>query len=67
MALSLNILSLEPCDLERTGHQPKMFLFMLDEMMYACQGLGDNYDGQQVITFEILSLAPHWYSQCKWV
>ena len=34
-ALSLNILNLEPCDLDRTGHRPKMFLYMLDELMYA--------------------------------
>ena len=57
MALSLNVVNLEPCELDRMGHHPKMFLYMLDELMYICKGLGEDHDVQQIITFEILSLA----------
>ena len=65
MAPSLNVVNLEPCELDRMGHHPKMFLYMLDELMYLYQGLGNDYDGQQIVAFEILSLAWKHYCQCK--
>ena len=47
------------------GHCPKMFLYMLDELMYVYRGLGNDYDGQQIVTFEILSLVWKHNCQCK--
>ena len=61
IALSLNLLNLELCNLEWMGHQPKMFLCMLGELMYAYCSLGDDHDGQQVIAFKILNLASRCY------
>ena len=56
MAPSLSVVNLEPCELNCMGHCPKMFLYMLDELMYVYKGLSDDFDGQQIITYEILSL-----------
>ena len=49
MAPSLSVVKLEPVELNCMGHHPKMFLYMLDELMYVYKGLGDDFDGQQII------------------
>ena len=63
MAPSLSVVNLESCELNGMGHHPKMFLYMLDELMYIYNGLGNDYDGQQIIAFEILSLV--WEHYCR--
>ena len=62
MAPSLNIVNLEPCQLERMDHHQKMFLYMLVELMFIYRGLGDDYDDQQIIAFKMLNLA--WRHYC---
>ena len=65
MASSLSVVNLQPCELNHMGHRPKMFLYMLDKLMYVYKGLGDDYNGQQIVTVEILSLMWKCYCQSK--
>ena len=65
-APSLSIVNLDEVNLLCSGHCPKMFLFLLEEMAYtyACIGAED-VDGLQVMAYEVLAMAEMWYHLCK--
>ena len=55
-APSLSIVNLDEVSLFRSGHWPKMFLFLLEEMAYTCIGTED-INGLQVMVYEVLAMA----------
>ena len=46
MAPSLSVVNLEPCELNHVGHHSRMFLYMLNKLMFVYKGLCNDFDGQ---------------------
>ena len=65
-APSTSIVNLDEVNLLHSGHHPKMFLFLFEEMayMYACIGT-DDVNGLWVMAYEVLIMAEMWYRLCK--
>ena len=55
-APSLSVVNLDEVSLFHLGHQPKMFLFLLEEMAYTHISTED-VDGLQVMAYEVLAMA----------
>ena len=65
-APSMSIINLDEVNLLHLGHHPKMFLFLLEEMVYAYTHIGThNVDGLRVMAYEVLALAEMQYRLCK--
>ena len=65
-ALSLSVVNLDEVSLFRSGHWPKMFLFLLEEMAYMYARIGtEDVDGLQVMAYEVLAMAEMQYRLCK--
>ena len=61
-ALSLSVVNLDKVSLLCSGHCPKMFLFLLEEMAYAYTCIGtEDIDGLQVMAYEVLAMAEMQY------
>ena len=57
-APSMSIVNLDEVNLLCSGHHPKMFLFLLEEMAYAYTHVGtDDVNGLQVMEYEVLTMA----------
>ena len=55
-APSLSVVNLDEVSLFHSGHQPKMFLFLLEEMAYAYTCIGaEDVDGLQVMVYDVLT------------
>ena len=63
-APSLSIVNLGEVSLFRSGHRPKMFLFLLEEMAYACICTED-VNRMQVMAYKVLAMAEMRYRLCK--
>ena len=56
-APSLSIVNLDEVSLFYSGHWPKMFLFLLEEMAYVYTRIGaEDVDGLQVMAYEVLAM-----------
>ena len=65
-APSLSIINLDKVNLLRSGHHPKMFLFLLEEMAYTYTCIGaDDGDGLWVMVYKVLAMAEMRYHLCK--
>ena len=65
-APSMSIVNLDEVNLLHSGHRPKMFLFLLEEMAYAYARINaDDIDGLWVMVYEVLAMAEMWYRLCK--
>ena len=65
-APSMSIVNLDEVNLLSSGHRLKMFLFLLEEMVYAYTHVGaDDVDGLWVMAYEVLTMAEMWYCLCK--
>ena len=61
-ALSLSVVNLDKVSLLHSGHCPKMFLFLLEEMAYVYAHIStEDIDGLQVMVYEVLTMAEMWY------
>ena len=61
-APSMSVVNLDKVNLLHSGHHPKMFLFLLEEMAYTYTRVSaDNIDGLRVIAYEVLTMADMWY------
>ena len=59
---SLSIVNLDEVSLLCSGHHPKMFLFLLEEMAYAYTCIStEDVDGSQVLAYEVFAMAEMWY------
>ena len=57
-APSMSVVKLDEVNLPHSGHCPKMFLFLLEEMAYAYARVGaDNVDGLWVMAYKMLTMA----------
>ena len=57
-APSMSIVNLDEVNLLHLGHHPKMFLSLLEEMVYAYAHINaDNINGLWVIVYEVLAMA----------
>ena len=58
----MSTVNLDKVNLLRSGHHPKMFLFLLEEMVYAYTRVNaDDVDGLQVMVYEVLAMDEMWY------
>ena len=65
-APSMSIVNLDEVNLLHLGHHPKMFLFLLEEMVYMYTHVGtDDIDGLWVMVYEVLTMVEMWYHLCK--
>ena len=65
-ALSLSIVNLDEVSLFYSGHWPKMFLFLLEEMAYMYAHIStEDVNGLQVMAYEVLTMAEIRYHICK--
>ena len=61
-APSMSVVNLDEVNLLCLGHHPKMFLFLLEEMVYAYAHIGtDDANGLWVLAYEVLAMAEMWY------
>ena len=61
-AQSLSVVNLDEVNLLHSGHCPKMFLFLLEEMAYVYAHISaEDVDGLQVMVYEVLTMAEMWY------
>ena len=63
-APSMSIVNLDEVNLLHSGLHPKMFLFLLEEMAYACVGAED-INGLRVMVYEVLTMTEMQYCLCK--
>ena len=57
-APSLSVVNLDEVSLFYLGHWPKMFLFLLEEMVYVYARIGaEDINGLQVMVYEVLAMA----------
>ena len=57
-APSMSIVNLDEVNLLHSGHRPKLFLFLLEEMAYAYAHVNtDDIDGLWVMVYEVLTMA----------
>ena len=65
-APSMSVVNLDQVNLLHSGHHPKMFLFLLEEMVYAYTHIStDDSDGLRVMAYEVLAMAEMQYCLCK--
>ena len=65
-APSMSVVNLDEVNLLHSGHCPKMFLFLLEEMVYTYAHIcTDDIDGLWVMAYEVLAMAEMWYHLCK--
>ena len=58
----MSVVNLDEVNLLRLGHHPKMFPFLLEEMVYAYTHIdADDIDGLRVMAYEVLTMAEMWY------
>ena len=61
-APSMSVVDLDEVNLLHSGHHPKMFLFLLEEMVYMYTRVGaDDANGLWVMAYEVLIMAEMWY------
>ena len=65
-APSMSVVNLDEVNLLHLGHHLKMFLFLLEEMVYVYAHISaDDVDGMWVMAYEVLAMAEMWYRLCK--
>ena len=65
-APSMSIINLDEVNLLHSGHCPKMFLFLLEEMAYVYTHVSaDDADGLWVMVYKVLAMAEMQYHLCK--
>ena len=65
-APSMSVINLHEVNLLHSGHRPKMFLFLLEEMAYVYTHVSaDDADGLWVMAYKVLAMAEMQYHLCK--
>ena len=58
----MSVVNLDEVNLLHSGHHPKMFLFLLEEMVYVYARIStDDIDGLWVMAYKVLAMAELWY------